>query len=74
MLFKKTVKKATRKFQSLSKDLKEIIAQETNTQEIISKEKAYLDKQASVSVREQEEAQYILDNVESFLGKSKPAK
>jgi len=69
MFFKKSVKKATKKFRSLRADLTQVIRQEVQVQKVIRKELVHLEVRQQNSADEMEEAQAILLNVNTFLGK-----
>jgi len=71
MFFKKSVKKATKKFRSLRSDLTQVIKQETQVQRGIRKELTHLEVRQQNSTDEMGEAQAILHNVNQFLGKVK---
>ena len=69
MFFKKSVKKATKKFRGLRSDLLQVISQEAKVQINLNKEARRLQAQQRASCNEQDEAKAILENVNQFLGK-----
>jgi len=71
MFFKKSVKKATKKFRGLRSDLTQIISQEAQVQRDLDKEIVKIKVKHSISANEMDEAQAILMNVNAFLGKVK---
>ena len=70
MFFKKSVKKATKKFRSLRADLTQVIRQEVSVQRDIRIEVGKLEVKQHNSQKEMNEAQAILSNVNRFLGKN----